>query len=285
MSVKDFSQFVQFNPAAFDRLAELGQSLGDKLEKITRIQFDAGLASTQSALAATRALLEVREPAALLQWQEAHVTPGFERAAASAREQYEVLIETRDMISAALQQSVVEATLIVTPGRLSLPAGLDQRRATGLMAQLYQVRSSRSWGVGDLGDLATLATWGAERLGADFVLINPLHAAEPLEYYDARKLADADEAGVTGPARDAMLAAQRKLLDAGVVECSLGKPQKDFSAFAIVMRLDAQGVVQQTWRQGGSPLAICLQRYLRDKTVFVPPRAPFHTTLDISFTK
>ena len=113
----------------------------------------------------------------------------------------------------------------------------------------------------------------------------PLHATEPLEYYDARKLADADEAGVTGAAKDAMLAAQRKLLDAGVVECSLGKPQKDFSAFAIVMRLDAQGLVQQTWRQGGSPLAICLQRYLRDKTVFVPPRAPFHTTLDISFTK
>ena len=113
----------------------------------------------------------------------------------------------------------------------------------------------------------------------------PLHAAEPLEYYDARKLADADEAGVTGPARDAMLAAQRKLLDAGVVECSLGKPHKDFSAFAIVMRLDAQGLVQQTWREGGSPLAICLQRYVRDKTVFVPPKAPFHTSLDISFTK
>ena len=113
----------------------------------------------------------------------------------------------------------------------------------------------------------------------------PLHAAEPLEYYDARKLADADEAGVTGPARDAMLAAQRKLLDAGVVECSLGKPQKDFSAFAIIMRLDAQGLVQQTWREGGSPLAICLQRYVRDKTVFVPPKAPFHTSLDISFSK
>ena len=113
----------------------------------------------------------------------------------------------------------------------------------------------------------------------------PLHAAEPLEYPDARKLADADEAGVTGPAKDAMLAAQRKLLDAGVVECSLGKPQKDFSAFTIVMRLDAQGHVQQTWRQGGSPLAICLQRYVRDKTVFVPPKAPFHTALDISFTK
>jgi hypothetical protein len=113
----------------------------------------------------------------------------------------------------------------------------------------------------------------------------PILAAEPPEYYDARKLADPDEAGVTGPAKDAMLAAQRKLLEAGVVECSLGKPQKDFSAFAIVMRLDARGQVQQTWRQGSSPLAICLQRYMRDKTVFVPPQAPSHTTLDISFTK
>ena len=113
----------------------------------------------------------------------------------------------------------------------------------------------------------------------------PLHAAEPLEYYDARKLADADEAGVTGPARDAMLAAQRKLLDAGVVECSLGKPQKDFSGFTIVMELDATGHVQRTWREGGSPLAICLQRYVRDKVVFIPPRAPFHTSLAISFTK
>ena len=113
----------------------------------------------------------------------------------------------------------------------------------------------------------------------------PLQAAEPLEYYDARKLADADEAGVVGAAKDAMLAAQRKLLDAGVVECSLGRPQKDFSAFTVVMRLDADGRVQQTWRQGSSPLAICLQRYVRDKHVFVPPKTPFYTALEISFTK
>ena len=90
---------------------------------------------------------------------------------------------------------------------------------------------------------------------------------------------------MTGPAHEAMLAAQRKLLDAGVVECSLGKLQADFSGFTIVMRLDAQGVVEQTWRQGSSPLAICLQRYVRGKTVFVPPRAPFHGSLEISFGK
>ena len=118
----------------------------------------------------------------------------------------------------------------------------------------------------------------------------PAHAAEPvapapLEYIDAKRLADADEKSVTGAAHEAMLAAQRTLLDAGVVECSLGKPQKDFSGFTIVMALDATGHVQRTWREGGSPLAICLQRYVRDKIVFIPPRAPFHTSLAISFTK
>lgn len=118
----------------------------------------------------------------------------------------------------------------------------------------------------------------------------PAHAAEPavpaaLEYIDAKRMADADEKSVTGAAHEAMLAAQRKLLDAGVVECSLGKPQKDFSGFTVVMALDASGHVQRTWREGGSPLAICLQRYVRDKVVFVPPRAPFHTALAISFTK
>lgn len=116
------------------------------------------------------------------------------------------------------------------------------------------------------------------------------HAADPatpvpLEYVDAKRLADADEKTVTGAAHKAMLAAQRSLLDAGVVECSLGKPQRDFSGFTIVMELDATGRVQRTWREGGSPLAICIQRYLRDKVVFVPPRAPFHTSLAISFTK
>src|SRR5262249_10931138 len=37
----------------------------------------------------------------------------------------------------------------------------------------------RSWGHGDLRDLADLAAWSARELGAGFVLINPLHAAEP----------------------------------------------------------------------------------------------------------
>jgi 4-alpha-glucanotransferase len=52
-------------------------------------------------------------------------------------------------------------------------------RSWGFAVQLYSIRSRDSWGHGDLRDLADLASWSARDLGAGFVLINPLHAAEP----------------------------------------------------------------------------------------------------------
>ena len=65
--------------------------------------------------------------------------------------------------------------LVVAPERLAGPAG----RTFGFMAQLYSTLSSRSWGMGDLADLADLAAWSGRTLGAGFVQINPLHAAVP----------------------------------------------------------------------------------------------------------
>jgi 4-alpha-glucanotransferase len=62
------------------------------------------------------------------------------------------------------------------PPRAPWPA----RRSWGFSVQLYSVRSGGSWGHGDLRDLADLAAWSSRELGADFVLVNPLHAAEPL---------------------------------------------------------------------------------------------------------
>ncbi|MGO9189874.1 MAG: 4-alpha-glucanotransferase [Streptosporangiaceae bacterium] len=58
-------------------------------------------------------------------------------------------------------------------------APFPARRSWGFAVQLYSVRSRASWGHGDLHDLADLATWSGGELGADFVLVNPLHAAEP----------------------------------------------------------------------------------------------------------
>ena len=72
-----------------------------------------------------------------------------------------------------------EATLVVTPPWLGVPERVHHGRAWGLATQLYSVRSAGSWGTGDLTDLADLATWAGDRHGAGFVLVNPLHAAEP----------------------------------------------------------------------------------------------------------
>ncbi len=69
--------------------------------------------------------------------------------------------------------------LIVTPSWVGFPDRMGDRRVWGIATQLYSVRSSQSWGVGDVADLEDLAVWGGAELGAGFVLINPLHAAEP----------------------------------------------------------------------------------------------------------
>ena len=75
--------------------------------------------------------------------------------------------------------SDISTLVIVSPASMGLPARLGPSRAWGLATQLYSVRSQRSWGIGDLTDLADLAVWSASRHGAGFVLVNPLHAAAP----------------------------------------------------------------------------------------------------------
>ncbi|GGZ53882.1 4-alpha-glucanotransferase [Streptomyces bluensis] len=68
-----------------------------------------------------------------------------------------------------------DAHLVVAPPRLPAPPG----RTYGLLVQLYSLLSRRSWGMGDLGDLAELTAWAGRALGAGFVQVNPLHAAVP----------------------------------------------------------------------------------------------------------
>jgi len=70
-----------------------------------------------------------------------------------------------------------ETALIVTPAWVGTPK-LDSGPGWGLMVQLYSLYGERSWGIGDFADLAELAVWARSHHGADFILINPVHAAE-----------------------------------------------------------------------------------------------------------
>jgi len=70
-----------------------------------------------------------------------------------------------------------QALVIVAPKQCYGPS--DQTRSWGVMVQLYGVRSSRNWGIGDFGDLHTLTTWAGKELGAATIGLNPLHALTP----------------------------------------------------------------------------------------------------------
>jgi 4-alpha-glucanotransferase len=83
-------------------------------------------------------------------------------------------------LHARLGEETSSSPLVISPAVMVLPQALQHRRAWGLLSQIYSVRSRRSWGIGDLADLSDMMAWAATDLSADFVLVNPLHAAEPV---------------------------------------------------------------------------------------------------------
>lgn len=70
------------------------------------------------------------------------------------------------------------ATLLVSPDRLNSTQKLLDNPATGVMAQLYSVRDKGAWGLGDYATIGALGRALNELGGADFLLVNPMHAAE-----------------------------------------------------------------------------------------------------------
>ncbi len=107
----------------------------------------------------------------------AHLAPAGP-AADGVREAYRVPLDTapgRHTLRGRCGDREQARSLLIAPPRAPEPL----ERSWGFMAQLYSVRSRASWGIGDLADLRTLASWSGGELGAGFVLVNPLHAGEP----------------------------------------------------------------------------------------------------------
>lgn len=71
-----------------------------------------------------------------------------------------------------------ESHLIVVPSSLNLDEKLAGKK-WGISSQLYSVRANDSWGMGDARVLAAMNRTFAQ-IGADFHLINPLHASAPV---------------------------------------------------------------------------------------------------------
>ena len=77
-------------------------------------------------------------------------------------------------------RKTTDSHLISVPEKIDLIGPLKDGSLWGWMAQLYSVRSRDSWGVGDFVDLRDMLAAAKSKTGADFILINPVHAAEPV---------------------------------------------------------------------------------------------------------
>jgi 4-alpha-glucanotransferase len=78
-----------------------------------------------------------------------------------------------------LEPGGARMVLIVAPPRCWLPPELESgERLWGLTTQLFLLRSTSDWGIGDFGDLRQLVEI-VKPLGADVIGVNPLHALFP----------------------------------------------------------------------------------------------------------
>jgi hypothetical protein len=103
------------------------------------------------------------------------------------------------------------------------------------------------------------------------------------DYAVAKSLADQDEASLA-PAQFASLReSQGKLLGEAVAACAT--PTPDLSPFVVVMELGPDGKVVRTWLEGSSLLGMCFCKYVAGRTLMAPPRVPFFTSIELSFTK
>jgi 4-alpha-glucanotransferase len=152
-----------------------------------------------------------------------------------------------------------QTPLIATPGKCPLPANAP---AWGWAVQLYAMRSTGSWGIGDLADLRELARWSAGELGAGLVLVNPLHAALPglpqtaSPYYPSSRrfrnplylrVEDVPGAATLGPALEELASAGRALNR---------EPRIDRDA-VFRFKMDA---LDRLWRQFGGFRALLRRR-------------------------
>jgi len=111
--------------------------------------------------------------------------------------------------------------------------------------------------------------WSETGLGPDYAVV--------------KRLADQDEASLA-PAESANLReSQGKLLGEAVAACAT--PTPDLSPFVVVMELGPDGKVVRTWLEGTSHLGVCFRKYVAGRTLVTPPRVPFFTSIELSFSK
>ncbi|UYK82399.1 hypothetical protein NG829_08925 [Xanthomonas sacchari] len=131
--------------------------------------------------------------------------------------------------------------------------------------------------------LRTLPSLFAAALAVPALAAPAADTPAPSDYAAAKALADRDEAGLPAAMQERLQTLQRAALDEGVASCATPRP--DTSPFTVVVQVQADGSVGASWRNGTTPLALCLERFLRQRPLLAPPQAPLYLSYEVSFEK
>ena len=110
----------------------------------------------------------------------------------------------------------------------------------------------------------------------------PATPVATLDYDGAKALADRDEAGMSKLSADMLRRSQAGVLDRAADSCRTDEAPKSFT---VVLELDAQGRTTNHWRSEETGLAKCMDEKLSRQMFYVPQKAPFYISFEVSFTK
>jgi (1->4)-alpha-D-glucan 1-alpha-D-glucosylmutase len=120
-------------------------------------------------------------------WRLAHEDNGFEAATGELQRSYQqAAIALPEGLAAGYYRLALEGApqpehcrVVIAPRACYVAPALQQgERWWGCTIQLYALRSSRNWGIGDFGDLRRLCDAAAHQ-GASFIGLSPMHALFP----------------------------------------------------------------------------------------------------------
>jgi hypothetical protein len=103
----------------------------------------------------------------------------------------------------------------------------------------------------------------------------------PLDYDAAKALADRDEAAMQKVAADMLRRSQSTVLERAADAC---RTDEAITPFTVVLELDAQGKVTNHWRNAETKLAKCMDDKLSRQMFYVPSKAPFYISFEVTFT-
>lgn len=103
-----------------------------------------------------------------------------------------------------------------------------------------------------------------------------------LKYSDAKTLADRDEASLPKAVTQALVNAQGMLINRAISVCGPLATSSGTPPFVVVARLDLQGRVVATWREGDSAFAVCFEKQVNGVLLFIPPHSPFYTSFEMN---